>query len=85
MASGSAPLFDVHSHVLFDIDDGAVDEQMALGKETLGIYYGAAHMPDFEERLLARGFTKTGERWLTAWDLRKRPDPVAPRYRKDKD
>ena len=26
----SAPLYDVHSHVLFNIDDGAVDEQMAL-------------------------------------------------------
>lgn len=49
-------------------------EQMAKGKKKLAIYYGAAHMPDMEERLLAMGFTKTGERWLRAWDLRKRPD-----------
>ncbi len=32
MAADSAPtpLYDVHTHVLFDIDDGATDEQMAL-------------------------------------------------------
>lgn len=58
------------------------DEQMELGVKKLGIYYGAAHMPDFEERLLARGFVKTGERWLTAWDLVPRADPLPPRLRK---
>ncbi len=42
--------------------------------QRIAIFYGAAHMPDMEERLLAMGFTKTGERWLRAWDLRKRPD-----------
>ena len=28
--SAPTPLYDVHTHVLFDIDDGATDEQMAL-------------------------------------------------------
>jgi hypothetical protein len=60
-----------------------LQEQLTSGRKKLGIYYGGAHMPDFERRLLALGYTKTGERWLTAWDLRKRPDSVAPRYRKD--
>jgi len=33
------------------------------------IFYGAGHMPDLEQRLLAAGFTKTGSQWLDAWTI----------------
>ncbi len=50
-------------------------EQMAEGKKNLGIYYGAAHMPDMERKLIRDfGFRKSGERTLMAWDITKRPD-----------
>ncbi|MEP4077734.1 hypothetical protein [Haloferula sp.] len=46
-----------------------LDEQIALGRKKLGIFYGAAHFPDMEERLIEDGWTKVGEEWLTAWDI----------------
>lgn len=48
-----------------------LDQQLAKGKKKIGIFYGAAHLPDMESRLLAKGFKKTGTVWLTAWDLQK--------------
>lgn len=44
-------------------------DEVKAGKKKLGIFYGAAHMPDFEERLLKDGFKRKGVVWLTAWDL----------------
>lgn len=45
-------------------------EQLQAGKKRIAIFYGAGHMPHMEERLIADfGMTRTGERWLTAWDL----------------
>ncbi len=44
-------------------------EQLEAGQERLGIFYGAAHMPDFEERLNALGFIATKTVWLDAWVL----------------
>jgi hypothetical protein len=49
-----------------------LEEQIRGGKRRLGIFYGAGHMPDLERRLVALGFKKEGERWLTAWDIRRR-------------
>lgn len=46
-----------------------LDEQIAAGKKKLGIFYGAAHFPDMEKRLLEDGWVKAGEEWMTAWDL----------------
>ena len=48
-------------------------EQIKAGAKTVGIFYGAAHFPDMEKRLLADGFTLQNHRWLTAWDV-KNPD-----------
>jgi len=48
-----------------------MDEQLAKGKKKIGIFYGAAHLPDMEARLLNKGFKKTNTVWLTAWDLQK--------------
>jgi hypothetical protein len=49
---------------------------MAEGKKKIGIFYGAAHYPDMEERMLKQGFKKTAHEWLTAWDVAK-PKAVA--------
>lgn len=46
-----------------------LERQLALGKQDLGIYYGAAHMADLERRLTAdMGFQKVSEEWIVAWD-----------------
>jgi hypothetical protein len=46
-------------------------EQVAAGKKRIGIFYGAGHMPDMEERLTKDfGVKRDSERWLLAWDLR---------------
>jgi hypothetical protein len=34
---------------------------------TISIFYGAAHMPGLEQGLLALGFSRISQRWLTAW------------------
>jgi hypothetical protein len=47
-----------------------VNRQIAKGHKKIGIFYGAAHMPDFETRLLRLGFKFDGISWRTAWDLR---------------
>jgi hypothetical protein len=45
--------------------------QIAKGKKKIGIFYGAAHMPDFEKRLLEDlKLKRSSEQWLTAWDLK---------------
>ena len=45
-------------------------QQLRKGHRKIGIFYGAAHMPDFEQRLLRMKMKKSDERWLTAWNLR---------------
>ena len=52
-----------------------LEREIAAGKKNLGIYYGAAHLPHMERRLVGDlGFTKTSHEWIVAWDCRKRPD-----------
>lgn len=46
-----------------------MDRVIAAGKKKLAIFYGAGHLPNMEERLLARGFKKLSAEWVTAWDL----------------
>jgi len=48
-----------------------LDREVQAGKKKLGIFYGAAHFPDMEKKLLAAGWQKTGTEWLTAWDIGK--------------
>lgn len=48
-----------------------LDREVLAGKKTLGIFYGAAHFPDMEKRLVADGWTRAGTEWLTAWDIAK--------------
>lgn len=43
-------------------------EQIGAGNRQLGIFYGAAHMPDFERRLVNElGLEKTTVEWVDAW------------------
>jgi hypothetical protein len=46
-------------------------EQIEDGKEKIAIFYGAAHMPDFDKRLRTEfGLRRASQDWLKAWDLR---------------
>ena len=50
--------------------------EVAKGRKKLGIYYGAAHLPHMEKRLVEDlGWQKVGHEWLVAWDCKKRLDP----------
>ena len=49
-----------------------LEDQIQRGHQRLGIFYGAAHMADFEQRLARLGFQPSSEEWLTAWDIRPR-------------
>lgn len=46
-----------------------LDREVAAGKKNLCIFYGAAHFPDMEKRLLAGGWAKQESAWLTAWEI----------------
>ncbi len=47
-----------------------LQKQVALGHRKIGIFYGAAHMPDFETRLMRDlGLRRKSTNWQTAWDL----------------
>jgi len=48
-------------------------------RQRVAIFYGAGHMPDFEERLVADGFTRGETAWANAWTIQDAPvDPDAP-------
>ena len=45
-------------------------KELVKGKKRIAIFYGAAHMPDFEQRLrLEYGLKRKSHLWVTAWDL----------------
>lgn len=46
-----------------------VDAQSKAGKRRMALYYGAAHMPDLEAKLTAKGWKRTGVDWLQAWTI----------------
>lgn len=48
-----------------------MNRELAAGRKNLGIFYGAAHFPDMEKRLLELGFKRTDREWLTAWNIPK--------------
>ncbi len=46
-------------------------KEIAGGKKKFAIFYGAAHMPDFQKRLRDEfGMTPVDARWLAAWTLK---------------
>jgi len=45
-------------------------EELEAGKKKIAIFYGAAHLPDMEKKLMERfKMERTTTRWLRAWDL----------------
>jgi len=47
-----------------------LEREMKRGRKKLAIFYGAAHMTDFELRLVQDlGFKKVRHNWLAAWDI----------------
>jgi hypothetical protein len=51
-----------------------LQKQIAAGKKKIGIFYGAAHMQDFEKHLTADfGLQKGDQAWIVAWDLQRGP------------
>lgn len=65
------------STIITDRNAAAIDvmqRQIAKGKRKIAIFYGAAHMPDFDERLRKDfGLEPNKTDWLEAWDLRDTP------------
>jgi hypothetical protein len=52
-----------------------LQKQLAAGKKKIAIFYGAAHMPDFEKRLADDFDLKRQDvTWITAWDLTRRSE-----------
>lgn len=51
-----------------------VVKQLKRGKHKLGVFYGAAHMPDFHQRLVAMGYRPGRVEWTKAWDLEIKKD-----------
>lgn len=46
-------------------------KEIAAGKKKIAIFYGAAHMPDFEAKLRDEfDMTPVSTRWLAAWNLK---------------
>jgi hypothetical protein len=47
-----------------------LQQQLTAGKKKIAIFYGAAHMPDFEKRLKEDfGMKRIESEWITAWNL----------------
>lgn len=49
-----------------------LDQEIKKGRKKIAIFYGAAHMPDFEKRLMTEfGLKRKSVKWITAWDIKK--------------
>ena len=70
---GAAGLGDPKNNVIVHERNKAamkvLSDSIAKGKTKISIFYGAAHMPDFAERLGAMGFKPVATEWRLAWDL----------------
>lgn len=80
-STGEAGLGDRLNQLLVtDRNEAAVkvlQKEIVNGKKKLGLFYGAAHMPDFEERLVNDfGMTKSELVWVDAWDLTQSKEPA---------
>lgn len=50
-----------------------MQDQIKQGQKNLGIFYGAAHLPDMDKRMQDLGFKRIKSEWLTAWNLPPEP------------
>jgi hypothetical protein len=49
---------------------------IADGDKNIGIFYGAGHMHDLEQRVEKMGFHKTDAQWRVGWDMTALPAPA---------
>jgi len=61
---GTAIIGERNKHAL-----EVMQKQITAGKKNIAIFYGAAHFPDMEKRLLKMGFKLQKTEWLKAWDI----------------
>ena len=48
-----------------------LERELKAGRQQVGVFYGAGHLKDMDERLQRDfGLKPTNQEWLTAWDLR---------------
>ena len=61
-----------------------LDREIAKGRTNLGVFYGAGHLADMEERLLKKGFKRSGDPlWYVAWPLTREPmETIVPKSTK---
>lgn len=59
---GSALIAARNEHAI-----GVLREQIDAGARRIGIFYGVAHMPDFDRRLRELDLVRTGTEWVDAW------------------
>lgn len=49
-----------------------LQSELKKGNKHLGIFYGAAHLPDLEKKLVQNiGFVRSSQEWVSAWNLAK--------------
>ena len=54
-----------------------LEREIKAGKQKVGVFFGAGHLPDMEERLIDMGFVKQGQPlWYVAWPLTREPTPT---------
>ncbi len=63
--SGENVIIDARNAKAIEVMDGEIEK----GQESLGIFYGAAHLEDLAERLEKKGFKLVWKKWLTAWEV----------------
>ena len=66
--------FDGTSTIITERNKKCLDvmsREIKNGKKKIGIFYGAGHFADMEDRMIDEyGFQRTAEDWLIAWHLR---------------
>jgi hypothetical protein len=62
--NGTAIIGERNKHAL-----EVMKKQISAGKKRLAIFYGAAHFPDMELRLLKEGWKLQKTDWMKAWDI----------------
>lgn len=71
---GSAVIAARNEHAI-----GVLRQQIDAGVRRMGIFYGVAHMADFEERLTGElGLEKIGTEWVDAWRFASHVKDVGP-------
>ena len=54
-----------------DVALSVLEKTISRGKKRIAIFYGAAHLPDFDRKLRTRfGMRPDSPQWLVAWDMR---------------